>query len=155
MSATADTPDTFLYFAYGSNMSSKRLQARTPSAEFVCTATLPGYEMAFDKPGIDGSGKCGIWPSDAESLVQGVVFAIRNDEKSILDRCEGLGIHYDARWLTVFKSANESMDVLAYVPLKKAEGLQPTPEYLDHVLTGAREFGLSQDYIDQYIGKFG
>lgn len=46
------------YFAYGSNMLTERLIARTPSARPVGTSLLPGHRLTFHKRGRDGSGKC-------------------------------------------------------------------------------------------------
>jgi hypothetical protein len=42
-------PETFLCFAYGSNMLTRRLAARTPSAVAVGTAYVEGYRLTFDK----------------------------------------------------------------------------------------------------------
>ena len=54
------TPD-FLYFAYGSNMSSRRLTARgrAPSATRLTVGYVPGRRLTFDKFSTrDQSGKC-------------------------------------------------------------------------------------------------
>lgn len=136
----------FLYFAYGSNMSSSRLQARTPSARWIATACLPGYVMAFAKPGMDGSAKCGIWRAEGET-VHGVVFEIDDRERAILDRCEGLGFAYDAEWIRVQTAEGDTIQALTYVPRQRVSELLPTEEYLNHVLTGAREFELPEAYI--------
>lgn len=42
----------FLYFAYGSNNSPARLRTRTPSAEPIEAARLPGFRLVFDKWGL-------------------------------------------------------------------------------------------------------
>ena len=50
-----------VYFAYGSNMSQRRLQARVPSATFLGIGILLGHALAFHKISKkDGSGKCDI-----------------------------------------------------------------------------------------------
>ena len=51
-----------LYFAYGSNMLSRRLRApnRTPSAVAVGTGFVSGRRLTFDKVSTDGSAKCDI-----------------------------------------------------------------------------------------------
>ena len=52
--------DKILYFAYGSNMFSRRLKhsTRVPSAEVVGVGSIKGYRLTFDKRSNDGSGKC-------------------------------------------------------------------------------------------------
>jgi hypothetical protein len=47
----------FVYFAYGSNMLTARLRERCPSARPLGLAAAPGYGVAFNKQGMDGSGK--------------------------------------------------------------------------------------------------
>jgi hypothetical protein len=41
----ADLRETFLCFAYGSNMLTRRLSARTPSAVPLATAYVDGYRL--------------------------------------------------------------------------------------------------------------
>lgn len=79
-----------LYFAYGSNMYTQRLQSRVPSATKVAAVSLPGYELCFHKTGDDGSGKCTIKELDG-SVFHGVIFEIESAEKENLDRIEGPG----------------------------------------------------------------
>ena len=78
------TKGTVLYFAYGSNMSSERLRARTPSATSLGRARLPGYTLRWHKLGRDGSGKCDIEPSNApRAAVWGVLYEIDSAEKTV------------------------------------------------------------------------
>jgi hypothetical protein len=46
------------YFAYGSNMSLRRLRTRVPSAVKLGNATLFGHQLKFHKRSQDGSAKC-------------------------------------------------------------------------------------------------
>ncbi|XP_012890617.1 PREDICTED: gamma-glutamylcyclotransferase isoform X2 [Dipodomys ordii] len=39
--------DSFLYFAYGSNLLSERIHLRNPSAEFCCVARLQDFKLDF------------------------------------------------------------------------------------------------------------
>ena len=71
-------PD-FLYFAYGSNMSSRRLTApgRAPSAMRVAVRYVPGRRLTFDKfSARDQSGKCDCEAVDLTDRVYGVVYRI-------------------------------------------------------------------------------
>lgn len=78
-----------LYAAYGSNLHPLRLQERTPSAEFLGTAEVPGWSLTFTKRGGDGSGKCNIVVDDA--AVHVAVYRLDPGEVSLLDACEGAG----------------------------------------------------------------
>ena len=44
----AKSTDTFLYFAFGSNLSSERILVQNPSAKYLTTALLKGYKLNFD-----------------------------------------------------------------------------------------------------------
>ena len=93
----ADLRETFLYFAYGSNMLTRRLSARTPSAVPPATAYVDGYRLTFDKVSTDGSGKCDIEATrNAADRVWGVLFRIATAEAADLDDAEGLGQGYRA-----------------------------------------------------------
>ena len=52
------SPDSFITFAYGSNMPSARLRGRCPSARAIGIAELRGHELRWHKRSKDGSGKC-------------------------------------------------------------------------------------------------
>ena len=78
---------TFLYFAYGSNMSEKRLKKRVSSAKVVGTGVLKNYCLTFNKTSIDGSGKCNIECCKSDE-VYGVLFEIDEYQKCCLDKVE-------------------------------------------------------------------
>lgn len=142
---------TYLYFAYGSNMSTARLTARTPSARVVGRGRLPGHALRWHKRGRDGSGKCDVTVADAglTAVVWGVLYRIDCAEKADLDRIEGLGVGYDEHEVVV---STEAGDMVARTYRAKPEAvdpaLRPRRWYKAHVLTGAREHGLPAPYIE-------
>lgn len=143
------TEDTYLYFAYGSNMSSERLRARTPSAISLGRARLPGYTLCWHKLGRDGSGKCDIEPSDAPgTTVWGVLYEINNTDKDSLDAVEGLGVGYNEHTVRVETDAvvREAVTYQAR-PDKIDSALRPLDWYKAHVLRGATEHGLPDEYV--------
>jgi len=76
---------TFLYFAYGSNMLTRRLQNRTLSAKAVGIGYVEGHRLTFDKVSTDGSGKADIEATgNATDRVYGVLFSIDASEESAL-----------------------------------------------------------------------
>ena len=136
------------YFAYGSNMSSRRLQARVPSARAIGMAMLTGHRLVFHKPGrTDGSGKCDVVKSDAGE-VWGVIFDIDVAEKLNLDRLEGLNHGYAEKTVTVTLKSGVRMDAVTYFAIKTDPNLKPFSWYKRHVLEGAREARLPHGYIE-------
>jgi hypothetical protein len=139
--------DTFLYFAYGSNMSTRRLGARTPSAQLLGAAKVSGYRLVFDKSGRDGSAKADCHQTgNPTDQVLGALFRINTADRAALDRAEGAGHGYDAVDIVVF-SNGAPHKVLTYIATDKRPGLTPYSWYIEHVLVGARELGLPADYV--------
>jgi gamma-glutamylcyclotransferase len=141
-------PDTFLYFAYGSNMFTRRLAARTPSAVRITTAFVEGRRLAFDKVSTDGSGKCDIeGTGNPTDRVYGVVFRIATAEERALDKAEGVGHGYRKDDITVVTFEGKLV-AMAYIATKKDPKHRPYDWYKAFVLQGATENALPTAYID-------
>ena len=142
--------DTRIYFAYGSNMSVRRLNERVPSAKPLGIGTLPEHRLMFRKRSRYGSGKCDISPSRA-CTVFGVLFEIDSSEEAALDQFEGLHDGY------LKKECNVRVDERRYVPAftyhahpnHVDEDLKPYTWYLKHVIIGAEEASLPEAYVQE------
>ena len=140
--------DNLHYFAYGSNMSSRRLAARVSGARALSSATLEGHELRFHKRGQDGSGKCDIHETDREDArVFGALFALPFAAKATLDRIEGLGAGYEEKVVSITDAAGGEIQALTYYATDIKDALQPFCWYRHHVLAGAQEFQLPENYI--------
>jgi len=136
------------YFAYGSNMSLKRLQHRVPSAVPIGTFSLPKHQLIFHKHGRDDSAKCDAhYTGDSDNIVVGRLFEINEIEKSDLDRAEGLGNGYEEKIITVFNTINYYKAV-TYYATNPNNTLKPFTWYKEHVLIGAKVAKLPMEYID-------
>jgi hypothetical protein len=141
-------PDTFLYFAYGSNMFTRRLAARTPSAVRITTAFVEGRRLTFDKVSTDGSGKCDIEATgNPADRVYGVLFRIATAEERALDEAEGLGHGYRKDDITVV-TFEGTLAAAAYIATVKDPKRRPYDWYKAFVLQGATENALPAVYID-------
>ena len=143
------TPHAFINFAYGSNMSTRRLRERTPSARPLGIASLAGHRLMWHKLGRDGSAKCDIHQTGRSAdRVWGVLFEIAEIDRPQLDRAEGLGNGYEHKQVSV--QATEGLVVAgAYFATHIDASLQPYDWYLAFVLHGAREHGLPQSYLNE------
>jgi gamma-glutamylcyclotransferase len=135
------------YFAYGSNMLTDRLRERVPSATAIGIGQLAGHVLRWDKRSErDGSGKC-----DAEAtgrpddVVWGVVFELDSEDKSALDRTEGVGGGYIEKTVQVLTDAGPLTAVMYYA-IDKDASLRPYHWYKALVIAGAREHGLPASY---------
>lgn len=138
-----------LYFSYGSNMSSRRLQRRVSSATPFAIAALRGHVLKFHKRSDrDGSGKCDAFETcDARDVVHGVVFHLNRAEIGALDRAEGVGYGYEKKSVTVYGVDRECRTAFTYYATDIDPALSPLCWYKEHVVRGAEEHHLPPDYI--------
>ena len=140
---------TLIYFAYGSNMSTRRLRARTPSARVISTARLHQHSLVFHKESLDGSSKCHIeYTQNPDDIVHGVVYQLQLAEKPGLDKVEGLGKGYEEKQVTVIMPSGDEVIACTYYATHINRSLKPYHWYKEHVLRGACEHGLPGHYIE-------
>jgi AIG2 family protein len=135
-----------LYFAYGSNMSSPRMQARVPDAVRMGAACVDGWVLRFHKPSQDGSGKADIVPVTGDhARVWGVLWSVGDAGWQVLDQVEGAG--YERVPLLVLDTAGDTRRIAAYRAVESDRGLSPYGWYREHAVRGAIEAGLPADYV--------
>ncbi len=138
-------------FAYGSNMCSARLMARTPSARAVSVAHLAGHRLRFHKSSIDGSAKADAFRTGAAGdRIWGVVFEIDPAEEGELNRAEGYRCGYDKKGVEVTTQRGEAIAATMYCaePGAIVDGRVPYTWYKNFVVTGALEHALPAAYVD-------
>jgi gamma-glutamylcyclotransferase (GGCT)/AIG2-like uncharacterized protein YtfP len=128
------------YFAYGSNLLTAQLTARTGhDGAGAKRAFLPGYRLVFNAGGrfanIESPGRG----------VRGVIYPFDEKKLAEMDHFEE---GYDREMVEVFDEAGERVRAFVYIakPTHTAIG-RPAEEYLDRILRGAREHGLPEEYI--------
>jgi len=131
-----------LYFAYGSNLASRRLLGRVPGARACGRARLEGWRLVADKPGRDGSAKLNI-VRDPVGLVWGALWELAAPDLARLDRYEG---GYER--IEVMVDADAGAPV-ATTYVSRLHGARPGLErgYKELVLEGAREHGLPPEWL--------
>ena len=105
------------YFAYGSNMSLRRLKApeRVPSAKIICSARLPEHRLVFHKKSKDDSAKCdACYTGNPNDLVIGILFEINEAEKKKLNRAEGLGFGYKEKEVVLLTDRSKQKAIMYY-----------------------------------------
>ena len=144
---------TYQYFTYGSNLFTRRLQKRTPSAAFIAVGRLRGYDLRFHKKSQDNkSGKCDACEMDDPSrLIWGVVYEIAAGEIPKLNIAEGLGHGYEKKTVQVECEGGTVIDAFTYYV---ADGQyidsdrKPFAWYKEYVVKGAIEHNLPSEYVD-------
>ncbi len=145
----------YLYFSYGSNMSSMRLKNRVESAEVISSGILENHKLVFHKKSTkDGSGKCDAFLTNSPNdKVHGVIYSIHKDDLKRLDSFEGLNDGYKKENVDIIKANGEKVKAFTYLATRIDESLLPFRWYKYHVLHGAVENDLPPDYIS-FIDSF-
>lgn len=139
-----------LYFAFGSNMSSPRLQDRVGRVEVLGRALLEQHVHAFDKLGRDGTGKGNIIRS-AGVGVWGAVYRLSGSQLAILDGFEG---GYERARIGVWQGSDRRT-AETYVARQRHPGLRPADDYVRHYLDGVEEHGIPEDYLRAILSEAG
>ena len=132
------------YFAYGSNMSARRIRHRLGWAPSRIATVLPDYLLTFDKQSSDG-GKANIRFSSGDK-VEGVAYFVREQDMLVLDEYEGVAEkQYVRKEFEVQDLSGHQLQAVAYVALNTGKETRPTREYLNYLLEG--EHLLSPEYV--------
>ncbi len=139
-----------LYFAYGSNLDPERMKQRIGRIPTSQRARLPNYRLAFNKR---ASGDAGVYANIVQETDRedwGVIYRCTHEEMDVLDKCEGVASgHYRRHYVSVELEDGEIVNAITYVAGDAyicKEG-SPSQEYLRHIVTGAQQHGLLEEYI--------
>ncbi|MDX1946036.1 MAG: gamma-glutamylcyclotransferase family protein [Pirellulaceae bacterium] len=138
----------YWYFAYGSNLLATQMVARTgpirTGDERPRIARLPNYRLTFNMLGEDGQVYANIvTPGDG---VVGVIYRCGREALEKLDRFER---GYERQKVLVIDGQGLQWGAMAYLarPHRVTSPGRPSAEYLQKILTGAREHGLPEEYV--------
>jgi len=136
------------YFAYGSNLRSDQMVARTgllrTGDERPRIACLPNYRLAFNMLGDDGQVYANVVPRG-----DGVLGVIYRCDRAALERLDRYEAGYERQEVVVIDDQGVEMGAFIYVARPEsvtAEGA-PSAAYLEKMVSGARAHGLPEEYI--------
>ncbi len=145
---TTNAADSW-YFAYGSNLSVRRMEGRTGETHPAKIARLADHRFAFNQRCGDGPVHANIVPQP-DAVVWGVIYRCSPRALERLDEYEAVAEgQYERLAVTVFLEDGTPVSAMAYIAgtaCTSEEG-RPTAEYLAQVVNGAREHGLPQGYV--------
>ena len=132
------------YFAYGSNMSARRIRHRLGWSPSRKSVILPDYLLTFNKKSKDG-GKANIKHSQGDK-VEGILYHIYETDLLTLDEYEGVNENqYKRQSFEVKDIKGHYISAIAYVAINTGPESRPTAEYLNFLLEGERL--LSPEYV--------
>jgi gamma-glutamylcyclotransferase len=136
------------HFAYGSNMNRAQMLSRAGKIMEEHNASLPNYEVRFNKKVRGGTAGANIQPSPGKT-VHGVLYKIEEGALRLLDRYEGVPEHYRRIEVQVTPEGGQAVPAQIYIASKIEKGLRPSPVYLQAILDGAGEHNLPAAYIGE------
>ena len=136
------------YFAYGSNMSARRLNDRIKATKFA-NGKLLGHTLKFHKISSKvGSGKCDAFETkNSDDYILGVIYEIDKDDLEGLDRFEAKGKGYERKEVEINLENMSRISAITYYATNIDHTLFPYNWYKYHVLHGAKENKLNENYI--------
>jgi len=132
-------------------MLSSRIKNRIDSFQYYSIGYIKEYSLEFHKLSIDTSGKAnGFFTGDKKDLIWGVIGEIKDEDKVILDKIEGLGKGYNQETVRINLEDNTTLDANIYLADTKyiKDDLLPFNWYKEFVLRGAMENNLPNEYIE-------
>ena len=138
------------YFAYGCNMSVERMTSRCQSARVIGKGFLSGYKLTFPQPDeYWGGGVAGLFADDSRKI-EGVVYEISPEDLAKLDEIEITEDEEYWRESVRVKTAQGLMEVWIYFAKEMVGSpFTPSKRYLDTMVAGAKEHGLSDEYVKE------
>ncbi|KAL7640037.1 UNVERIFIED_CONTAM: hypothetical protein RMT77_009451 [Armadillidium vulgare] len=140
----------FLYFAYGSNLLSKRIHINNPSAEKLCVAVLEGYELDFGNFSSRWNGAVATITEKINNQVFGVLWTLKLEDLLNLDRQEGVKNRiYHPLEVSVKTLEGNIHKARTYQLTTGNKSVQrPSLVYLNVIIQGAVEHNLPKKYIE-------
>jgi cation transport regulator ChaC len=139
---------TVWHFAYGSNMNRAQMLSRTGKILEEHNASLPNYEVRFNKKVRGGTAGANIQLASGKT-VHGVLYKVEESAMRSLDRYEGVPEHYRRIEVQVTPEGGQPVPAQIYIASKLEKGLRPSAAYLQAMLDGAGEHNLPASYIGE------
>ena len=136
-----------LYVAYGSNLNKGQMKYRCPTAKYVGSGELQGYELQFK--GRERSAFATIGRKDGVSVPVGI-WEIQARDEMALDMYEGFPSHYFKRDVAV-KMGGREVNAMVYIMNPRMSFNLPSPSYYATVRQGYHDCGLDTAALEQAL----
>ncbi|CAK1540176.1 unnamed protein product [Leptosia nina] len=153
-------PNTFLYFAYGSNLWTFRIHMNNPTAEFVSIGRLDNYRLEFIRYSKFWGGPTATPVPTANAHIWGVIWRLQTENIPSLDEQEG--VDKDIYYVKHVRIATPYLGMFTcriyehnVVPLPRGDNDDipiehwPSWTYKEVIILGAEEHNLPDHYIEK------
>ncbi|MBF0122263.1 MAG: gamma-glutamylcyclotransferase [Candidatus Omnitrophica bacterium] len=142
------------YFSYSYFLNRRAFFLTCPDASYLGLAELSGYMLMFDGYSPLRRGAIANIETSEDDEVWGCLYDVSQDNLDALDRFHGYPNHSKRSHLKVrSKATGENVEAWVYYHDPLAEGV-PSHEYIRAVVKGARDSGIPEGYIDDWMRPF-
>jgi gamma-glutamylcyclotransferase (GGCT)/AIG2-like uncharacterized protein YtfP len=131
------------YFAYGSNLSHKQMHERCPDAVPIGPARLIGYRLIFAGYSERWRGAVADVRPNPEWYVQGGLYRMTGADWKSLDVYEGCPHFYLREEVQVLLPSAEFTTAMIYRMAEQLKPGKPSRSYLETIITGFFQFGIT------------
>ncbi|MDQ6630530.1 MAG: gamma-glutamylcyclotransferase [Verrucomicrobiota bacterium] len=137
------------YFAYGRNLNRQILKQRAGRWVWAQSAAVADFKVVFDKQGLDGT-KANLSESP-NTNVWGVCYELDALEGELgFENLKQSEAGYEIRDVLVsFPPIKEQFIAKTFIAIESVKSQRPSRDYLDDILTGAKDWQLPKEYIEQ------
>ncbi len=144
-----------LYFAYGSNLSTKYVHNYTPSAVFLMRAFLPNFHIEFRRYSDNLKGGISTIIEAPGEMVHGVIYDVDSREIEALDILEKVPLGVYKREGFQLMGEDEEWHRADLYRVVKPEGpYVASKKYLSYMVEGMREHKIDPAYSKRFIDLY-
>ena len=134
----------FYYFGYASNLKVSTIEERIgDKIQDYIQGRLIDYGFRFNRKNSDGTARANIIASESEDVF-GVLYQIDQKYRDVLLKTEP---GYQLIDITV-ETEQGNINAVTFISDADDEDIYPAGEYLNSILTGAKEHSLPAEYTD-------
>jgi gamma-glutamylcyclotransferase (GGCT)/AIG2-like uncharacterized protein YtfP len=143
------------YFGYGSNLRASFATELIPSATFVMKGYLPNYEVQWRAWSAEYRGGISSIGETPGEIVQGAIYQCTEKELEKLDYVPGIYVPEYKRETFVVLGEDGKWHSVELYRLRELKGpFPPSRRYVEGMLEGAKQLGVSPDYLEKIEGWF-
>ena len=142
------------HFGYGSNLRASFVKEKLlPSAKFVMKGYLPNYEVQWREWSEAYMGGISSIVETPGEIVQGAIYECSQEDLENLDFIPGLYVPNYKRETFVVLGEDGRWHSAEVYRLRELNGpFPPARKYVEGMFEGARQIGLSPDYLEKIKG---
>jgi len=141
------------YFGYGSNLRASFVTELIPGAKFVMKGYLPNYEVQWRAWSTEYKGGISSISETPGEIVQGVIYECTEKELEKLDYIPGIYVPEYKRETFVVLGEDDKWHSVELYRLWELKGpFPPSRIYVEGMLEGAKQIGVSPDYLEKIEG---